>query len=126
MESTEAARGVEMNPGPDGTVAGAEARKWPRVKGPFDGKWITDLTLPLRIHDLSMGGCLVESYHPRPAGQRFTLELCLPMEGWISVEAETLYSRADYGYAVRFTHMADDERGRLERALERLYPRTAP
>jgi hypothetical protein len=100
----------------------ADAREAIRVRGPFDGKWVADITLPLRIHDLSMGGCLIEAHRPQSPGRRFTLEIELPREGWISLQAETVYSRDDYGYAVRFVEMSDDVRERLDRALRRLSP----
>jgi hypothetical protein len=115
---------MDSKPGPS-EKTGADAREAIRVRGPFDGKWVADLTLPLRIHDLSMGGCLIEAHHPQSPGRRFTLELELPHEGWISVEAETVYSRDDYGYAVRFIQMTDDVRARLDRVLRRLHPTAA-
>jgi hypothetical protein len=53
-------------------------------------------------------------------GRQFTLELELPREGWVRLEAETIYSREDYGYAARFVEMSDDVRSRIERTLARL------
>jgi PilZ domain-containing protein len=91
-----------------------------RVPGPFDGRWVSALTLPLNIHDLSEGGCLIQAYHDQAPGQRFTLEIELPYEGWISVEAETLYVRSGYGYAVRFIDVPSETRERLERVIHRL------
>lgn len=115
---------MHTKPAP-GPKTGADAREAIRVRGPFDGKWVADLTLPLRIHDLSIGGCLIEAHHPQSPGRRFTLEVELPLEGWISVEAETLYSRDDYGYAVRFVEMSDEVRARLDRVLRHLHPKAA-
>jgi PilZ domain-containing protein len=91
-----------------------------RVPGPFDGRWVGALTLPLRIHDLSEGGCLIQAYHDQPPGHRFTLEIELPYEGWVTVEAETLYIRAGYGFAVRFVDVPSETRDQLERVIQRL------
>lgn len=99
---------------------GASRRQDTRVPGPFDGRWVGALTLPLRIHDLSEGGCLIQAYHDQPPGKRFTLEIELPYEGWISVEAESLYIRSGYGFAARFLDVPDDTKARLERVIRRL------
>ncbi len=47
------------------------------------------------------------------------LQIDLPGEGWITVEAETLYLRANFGFAVRFVDLSDANRGRIERTIER-------
>ncbi len=91
-----------------------------RVTGPFDGRWAGPFSRELRIHDLSVSGCLIESFHEEPAGRRFTLELDLPYEGWISVEAETVYARSDFGFAVKFVEVSSEIRQQLERVVHRL------
>ena len=91
-----------------------------RVAGPFDGRWVGALTVPLRIHDLSMGGCLIQAYHEQAPGRRFTLEIELPHEGWIEVEAESIYVREGYGFAARFVAMTDETRDALLRVIRRL------
>jgi len=48
------------------------------------------------------------------------LEIELPTEGWIQVEAQSLYVREGYGFAVHFVEMADKTCEHLERAIERL------
>jgi hypothetical protein len=97
-----------------------DSRAGTRVPGPFDGRWVGALTLPLRIHDLSEGGCLIQAYHDQPPGQRFTLEIELPYEGWLSVEAETLYIRSGYGFAVKFVNVPSETREKLVRVIHRL------
>jgi hypothetical protein len=82
-------------------------------------------TVPLRIYDLSLGGCLIEAHHEQRPGQRFTLEIELPQEGWIQAQAESLYVREGYGFAAKFVEMSDEARQRLERALARLGPSPA-
>jgi hypothetical protein len=95
-------------------------RRAPRVAGPFDGRRRGALELPLRIYDLSLGGCLIESYHEVGVGRRFQLEIELPEEGWIPLEAETLYLRDNFGFAVKFVGMDEDARVKLARAVLRL------
>src|SRR5262245_1972130 len=61
-----------------------------RVAGPFEGRRHGPLPTPLRIHDLSIGGCLIECYYDVAIGRRLTLQIELPSEGWITLEAETV------------------------------------
>src|SRR5262245_387994 len=91
-----------------------------RVAGPFDGRWVGALTVPLRIHDLSLGGCLIQAYHEQAPGRRFTLEIELPQVGWVELEAESIYLREGYGFAARFVEMTDQTRTLLERVIRRL------
>src|SRR5262245_65149858 len=43
--------------------AGKPTKRPPRVNGPFEARRLGALEVPLRIHDMSIGGCLIESYH---------------------------------------------------------------
>ena len=91
-----------------------------RVAGPFTARRVGPLPTPLRVHDLSVGGCLVECYYDVATGYRMTVQIELPGEGWITVLAETLYLRENFGFAVRFVDLSDANRGRIERTIERL------
>ena len=95
-----------------------------RVPGPFEGRWVGALTVPVHIHDLSAGGCLIQSHHEQVPGRRFTLEIELPDEGWIEIEAESLYVREGYGFAVRFVSMTDETRASLERVIQQIDQQT--
>ena len=100
-----------------------ERRGHLRVPGPFDGKRVGAIETPVRIYDLSEGGCFITSFHETEKGRQFTLKIDLPFEGWISVKAETLYGKLGFGFAVRFTEMTDDVRARLDRSLEKIRAR---
>jgi len=101
------------------TTAGGR-RLHPRVTGPFDGRWHTALTVPLQIYDLSVGGCLIHVLHEVNPGRHLTLDVHLPYEGWLTLEAEILYTRPEYGFAVKFVDVSEDALGRLERVISRL------
>ena len=94
-----------------------------RVHGPFDGLRVGAIETPVRIYDLSEGGCFITSFHEAVTGRQFTLKIDLPYEGWVSLKAVTLYEKPGFGFAVRFTGMNDDVRARLGRALEKLRTR---
>jgi hypothetical protein len=98
----------------------ASRRSTFRVAGPFEARRVGPLPTPLRVHDLSTGGCLVECYYDVASGRRITLQIDLPGEGWITVEAETLYPRENFGFAVRLLELSDGNHGRIERTIERL------
>jgi hypothetical protein len=103
----------------------ADQRRYPRVPGPFTGKRIGTLNVPINIYDLSCGGCLVESYHQESVGRRVTLEVDLPDEGAVILDGEVRDNREGYGYAVQFVDVPVETRARLEQAIERLRPKSA-
>jgi len=100
---------------------GIENRLDPRVSGPFEGRRI-DLLLstPLRIHDLSRSGCLIQWYHEQTPGRRFTLEVELPEVGVLRFEAEPVYNRSDYGFAVKFVDVPPETMAKLDRVIDLL------
>ncbi len=90
------------------------------MPGPFDGLRVGALETPVRIYDLSEGGCFITSFHETEKGRHFTLKIDLPSEGWITVKAETLYGKPGFGFAVRFSEVKEEARTRLDRGLEKL------
>jgi len=111
-----------IRPSPDygGSDRQVSRRAEVRVAGPFPGRRVGPLPTPLRVHDLSLGGCLVECYYDVAIGRRITIQIELPNEGWITVDAETIYMRDNFGFAVRFVAMNEANRARIERTIERL------
>ena len=99
---------------------GIENRLDPRVGGPFDGRRVDLLSTPIRIHDLSRSGCLIQWYHDQTPGLRFTLEIELPEVGWVRLEAEPVYNRSDYGFAVKFVDVPADVMAKLDQVIDLL------
>jgi hypothetical protein len=95
-------------------------RRYPRVLGPFDGKRGAVLPVAIRIHDLSVGGCLIQCFHEEPVGRRVKIAIELPYEAWVTLEAEILYARPDYGYAVKWVDLPPEMHAKLERVIDRL------
>ncbi len=98
-------------------------RKHRRVLGPFDGLRIAALETPVKLYDLSLGGCFINSMYQQRPGVALFLKIDLPYEGWITVKAETLYQRDEFGYAVRFVDVSDEASARLARSLQALAER---
>jgi hypothetical protein len=82
-------------------LANACRREHPRVAGSFDGRRVGVLEIPVQLSDLSRGGCFINSLHEQQAGIALVLKIDLPYEGWITVKAETLSRRNEFGFAVR-------------------------
>ena len=61
--------------------------------------------------------------HQQQPGVKLHLKIDLPYEGWITVTAESLYRRGEFGFAVRFVEMSDDAAARLDRAMAALAER---
>lgn len=90
-------------------------RRFPRIHGPFDGYYETPQT-PVLIYDLNLGGGFVQFGGDHPAAVAFALNVALPDEGVVTVQAETIY-RLDSGVAVRFVGMDIATLERMERAI---------
>jgi PilZ domain-containing protein len=98
-------------------------RRHERVPGPFDGFRVGALETPVRIYDLSRGGCFINSLHEQEPGISLVLKIELPYEGWIRLRAETVYRRPGFGFAVRFTEMTNEVADRLQRTIDALKER---
>jgi len=90
-------------------------RRYDRVTGPFDGVHEG----PVLVYDLNLGGCFVNSSQPSPEGATSILKINLLKEGWITVNAETLY-RLEHGFAVRFLTPDSDTEARIARTVAAL------
>jgi hypothetical protein len=108
---------------PSGATTGRDRRQHDRVSGPFDGFRVGALETPLRIFDLSRGGCFVNAMHEQKPGVKFTMKIDLPYVGQITVKAVTLYRRPGFGFAMQFVDMSEETASRLEEALEQLQDR---
>jgi hypothetical protein len=95
-------------------------RRFPRVFGPFAGRYLGANPRPVWIHDLSVGGCLVELPPPISVGRRLQLAIDLPNEGSVTVLAEVLYLREGFGFSARFVDVSDETQRRLDRSIKRL------
>jgi hypothetical protein len=100
-----------------------DRREHRRFRGPFDGRRVALLDTPVRIYDLSRGGCFINSTHEQKPGVQLTLIIELPGEGEITMQAETLPRQNELGFAVRFTHLEPDDAMRLHCALKHLEER---
>jgi len=99
-------------------VAVDDRRESDRIPGPFDAWRVGSLETPVRIYDLSLGGCFVHAMHEQEKGVIVMLKIDLPDVGLIELKAETLYRRPGFGFAVRFIDVTAEAAERLERGLK--------
>ena len=91
-------------------------RRHVRVLYPFSGR-IGLFETPVRLYDLSEGGCFILSLTDRDVGHRFVLDLDLPDTESVKLNAEVLYRRPPFGFAARFIDPSQNVLGRLSRVL---------
>ena len=92
-----------------------------RALGPFVGRRGSLLPVPIRVHDLSVGGGLIECFHEEPLGRRINVEIELPVEGWVMLTAEIVSIRANYGYAVKWIDLSPEAQSKLEITIARVF-----
>jgi hypothetical protein len=101
-------------------LAPSDRRESDRVAAPLDAWRLGTLETPVRLYDLSLGGCFVTSLHEQAPGVVVRLRIQLPDGQWIDTKAETLYCRPGFGFAVRFRDLSRTAMDGLDRALEQM------
>lgn len=102
--------------------SGPSRRKSPRVVGPFTARWLGAVAVPLVIHDLSTGGCLILSATKMLPSGRITLEIDLPDKSTVKVDAEPVGLRGA-GFAMRFVRVPPATLMRLQRSIDQMLQR---
>jgi len=102
------------------THGGRSRRRHVRVAVPFDGYRAGLPETPVRIVNLGLGGCFVNSTHEQKDRSRLVLKINLPQEGVVTLNAETVYRRPSVGFALRFVDVNAETSARLIRTVEAL------
>ena len=96
----------------------SEQRRYARVAGPFEGYRVGVMDVPVTIHDLSEGGCFVNSLGAAPAvGRTLALRIDLPGEGWIALKCQAVYVNPEFGFAVSFVNVPPEVENKLARVV---------
>lgn len=85
----------------------AERRRHVRVDGPFHGYRRGPMDMPVMLHNLSEGGCFVDSRLAVDVGRPLTLGLPSADGEWIDVAAEVVHNQPGVGFSVRFVKVSD-------------------
>jgi hypothetical protein len=76
------------------------------------------LEFKLRIYDLSVGGCLIESLADVTPGHPIRLRIALPDGDSVTVRGHVTRPLPDIGYAIRFDDLDAATRNRIQQALD--------
>jgi len=99
--------------------ASHERRKNPRVKGPFEGFFDgVSGRVSVRIVDVSMKGCFIDSRARPESGESIVVEIDLGANHRIRTNAEVLYGDMQ-GFAVRFVDLSPDASAALADMIAR-------
>jgi hypothetical protein len=96
-----------------------------QIAGPLEGYRLGVTDVPVRVFDLTLDGCLVELSFGTLTGRNIRLQVDLPGEGWTLIHCETLHIAGDNAFAVKFTRVDEEIRGRIWRAIDRQSSRPA-
>jgi len=70
-----------------------------------------------RISDISMGGCFVDSIAQVSEGETAVFQVHLPVGLWVQLYGEVVYLSPGFGFGLRFTRLAEEERILLEQVI---------
>ena len=89
--------------------------------GPVDGTWSgASGGSPVRITDVSEGGCFVESMADLPVGERMMVKVALHKLGEVCVGGEVVAIHPGIGFAVRFCELSADQRWKIQQTVRHL------
>ncbi len=71
----------------------------------------------VRIEDISMGGCFVDTRGQSEIGAAITIEINLPSGQWIQLHGEVTTCQPGIGFGVVFSLRTEDEIRSLEQVL---------
>jgi hypothetical protein len=103
------------------SVRAADRRETPRVAHVFDATCSGPLgDRAVRIGDLSVSGCFVESIESPEAGERVELRIEIPSRGTVTLAATVMYNSPPVGFGVKFLDVSRDTRVVLQAAIASL------
>lgn len=94
-----------------------QKRRYERVKGPFSGRHLGPSKTHVFVYDLNLGGGFVRFTGAQPPGSSLKLEIKLPGEGPVTVNAERVYPD-EAGWPVRFVDVPVETAVRLARTVD--------
>jgi PilZ domain len=94
-----------------------------RAPGVLAGRW-SGSNAPCRISTLSVSGCYIESIAGPPKGEHLRIQIELPDDDPLTVDAEVVYGERGMGFAVRFIDMSDAVSKRLAQVVDLLFSKS--
>jgi hypothetical protein len=79
----------------------------------------TDTKLSVRISELGLGGCYLDTLNPFPVGTLVVVKI-LRDDGSFEAKAKVVYSQPSFGMGVAFTEVTPAQKSQLEKWLAQL------
>lgn len=98
----------------------SERRSEERMEVSLEAVWDGHGTRPVRIIDLSEGGCYVDTTGEACIGEQLTLRVRLPDNGWLELTGEVAHHQVPVGFGLRFSNLTDEQREQLRSFIEHL------
>lgn len=98
----------------------SERRNEERMEVSLEAVWDGHGNRPVRITDLSEGGCFVDSMSDSYIGEQLSLRVKLPDGGWLELTGEVAHHQAPVGFGLRFSNLTDEQRERLRSFIDHL------
>ena len=73
---------------------------------------------PVRISDISLNGCYIETLGQVSVGERVRFEIQVPTGQWMRLSGEVAYTHSNIGFGVRFVGLSDSKRKVLEQLID--------
>ena len=99
----------------DYSLPGKERRQFPRRVCALEGELTADgysVGIPVKITDISLGGCYIEMFSPLPKNS--LVELSLKLDGVLHVSGKVRSSQTGFGMGIAFTSMSPDDFEKLK------------
>lgn len=91
-----------------------EKRAHPRVETFLTVRWDGSTTnTDVRISDLSLGGCFVDTVTEALEGETVTLQILLPSNEWLDIQGVVVHHHRRFGFGLRFEDLDDMKRQQI-------------
>jgi hypothetical protein len=98
----------------------SERRNQERMEVSLEAVWDGHGNRPVRITDLSEGGCYVDTTGESCVGEQLTLRVRMPDGAWLELTGEVAHHQVPVGFGLRFSALTDDQREQLLSFIEYL------
>jgi len=114
--------GAESDPHP---LKRRTVRRCPLVASAEVIDLATDTKLSVRVSELGLGGCYIDTLNPFPDGTLVQLKI-LRDDGVFDANAKVVYVQQGFGMGIAFTEMAPASRSLLEKWIAELITNLKP
>lgn len=95
-----------------------EKRAYPRIETILTVRWQGSTTNNnVRISDLSLGGCFVDTVTEALEGETVTLQILLPSNEWLDLQGVVVHHHRRFGFGLRFGELDEAKQHQISSLL---------